>query len=134
MRLGTEVPFALCVCLCAPAFLPLLLHVCSTSSHHCCCGVLFCAGRLSSSYRVLLPQPLVGVSPAWCLSPVFVDLFGLLPLPAFTMTRLSLRLAWVFWVCSSLGTELYVGSGQDTVLVLQSRASVHGTHARRQLC
>lgn len=93
MRLGTEVPFALCVCPCATAFLPLLLHVCSTCSHHCCCGVLFCAGRLSSSYGVLLPQPLVGVSPAWCLSPVSVDLFGLAPLPAFTMTRLSLKLA-----------------------------------------
>lgn len=93
MRLGTEVPFALCVCPRATAFLPLLLHVCSTCSHHCCCGVLFCAGRLSSSYGVLLPQPLVGVSPAWCLSPVSVDLFGLAPLPAFTVTRLSLKLA-----------------------------------------
>jgi hypothetical protein len=39
--------------------------------------------------------PPVGVSPAWCLSSVFMDLSRLVPLPAFTMTPPCPKLAWV---------------------------------------
>lgn len=63
------VPSALCVCLCATAFLSVLLHVRSTCSHHRCCGVLSCAGRLSSCSGVLLPHTSRGCEP--CLVFVF---------------------------------------------------------------
>lgn len=65
--------------LCAPAFLSLQLHVCSTCSQSVRfaavvrppvwgrCPVVVCCGLVRS----------VGVSPAWCLSPAFMDLLSL---------------------------------------------------------
>lgn len=96
MRLGSEVPSALCVCLCATAFLSVLLHVRST------CVVTIAAVVCSPVQGGCLPvmvcccrTPSGGVSPAWCLSSVSMDLSRLVPLPAFTMTRPSLKQALV---------------------------------------
>lgn len=85
VRPGSEVPSALCVCPRATAFLSVLLHVRSTCSHRCCCGVPSCAGE------TVFPVSR-GCEP--CL--VFVlSVHGPVPLPAFNMTRPSLKLALV---------------------------------------
>lgn len=73
-----------------------LLHSC----HYCCMSaahvVTVTAVACSPVRGGCLPFtvcccliPFVGVSPAWGLSPVFMDLLSLVPLPAFKVTQAS---------------------------------------------
>lgn len=81
------------------AFLSVLLHVRSTCSHRCCCGVPSCAGK------TVFPVSR-GCEP--CLVFVF-SVHGPAPLPAFNMTRPSLKLALVALALFKLENRVVCG-------------------------